>query len=646
MNTVAPPGDSKPPRRHFVRCLLGLVLLVLVVPGWAVEFETPKVVLQGIGFEVGVQDPMRELAEHSVLTLQVNAETYQTTMTGGAAVFEELRSSDDAIIFQLRQDGRLLAERDVPTIASWVSLLPSLFAVTVALLTRQVLLAIFAAIWVGAWMSYGFTGMGIFYGLLDSANVYVVDAISDKDNTRIILFSLLVGGTVGLISRAGGTMGIVNALTRVIRGRRDTQTTTAFLGLAVFFDDYANAIIVGNTMRSVVDRMRISRAKLAYLVDSTAAPVATFMMISTWIGFQLGLIAEGTRAIDGFTESAYSVFVNAIPYNFYPILCIGFLLMVATSGRDFGPMLRAEVDCLRTGAHAAPHGESDEEMKATEHTMAAKQGIPHLARNALVPLLVLIGGTLLGIVLTGLNNPARADDSLREIIGNADSYSALVWASLGSSLTAGVMAMAQRLLTLEEAIDAFFAGMMSMMFAIIILLLVWALTGVNETLQTSQFLVETLGDSLPPAILPTVIFMLAAVMAFATGASWGVMGIMMPLVVPLSWAVLEHHGFAGDPAYMHIFYSSVACVLAGAVWGDHCSPLSDTTVLSAMSSGCDLIEHVRTQLPYALLVGTFAIAMGTLPAGMGMPWWLSYLVVPPILFLLLRLIGKRAEDLV
>jgi Na+/H+ antiporter NhaC len=621
------------------------VALLLPLPAAAVEVSWPRVVLNGVAFDVEVRDPERLLADNTTLSLRVDDELYHVPLSRGGAVFEELRSRGDRVRFVLEAGGRPLATHEVVIIPGWLSLLPSLIAVSVALLTRQVLLALFIALWAGAWITHGLSAGGLFAGLLESANVYIIDAVTNPDHMRIILFTVLMGGTVGLMSRAGGTRGIVDRLGRFVRTRRQTQTTTGLLGLAVFFDDYANAVIVGNTMRSVIDRMRISRAKLAYLVDSTAAPVATFMLVSTWIGFQVGLIAEGVSTIEGYDESAYSIFVNAIPYNFYPILAIVFLFMVTTSGRDFGPMLKAEVARLRDGETGSAYGETEEEAAAADHAMQPKRGIPHRARNALVPILALLCGTLLGIYLTGMASPDRADDSLREIVGNADTYSALVWASLVSCIVAAGMGISQRLLTLDEATDAMFAGMMSMMFAAVILMTVWAVTGVNEALHTSRFLVAALGDSVPPALLPVLVFVLAAAMAFATGASWGVMGIMMPLVVPLAWAVLDHHGMAGDPAHMHIFYSSVAAVLAGAVWGDHCSPLADTSILSSMSAGCDLVEHIRTQLPYALLVGVAAELLGSLPVGFGLPWWVPYLVGAPLLYLVLWRVGRRAEDI-
>ncbi|MDX1531890.1 MAG: Na+/H+ antiporter NhaC family protein, partial [Rhodothermales bacterium] len=197
--------------------------------------------------------------------------------------------------------------------------------------------------------------------------------------------------------------------------------------------------------------------------------------------------------------------------------------------------------------------------------------------------------------------------------------------------------------TLEEALEAWYAGVKAMLLAIIILVLAWALSGVNEALGTADYLVSVLSDTLVPGLVPTLVFLLAAATAFATGSSWGTMGILMPLVVPLAWGVLAADGLHTEAEYHHIIYSAVSAVLAGAVWGDHCSPISDTTILSSLASSCDHIDHVRTQLPYALLVGTVAIGLGTLPAGFGMPWWLCLPAGAAVLLAVLWFFGKPVD---
>jgi Na+/H+ antiporter NhaC len=220
----------------------------------------------------------------------------------------------------------------------------------------------------------------------------------------------------------------------------------------------------------------------------------------------------------------------------------------------------------------------------------------------------------------------------------------MIWASLLAVIAAILLTLGQNILTLVEIIDAWYAGVRSMLLAIIILVLAWTLSGVNEVLHTGDFLVSVLGETLSPALIPALVFVLSAFTAFATGSSWGVMGIMMPLVVPLTWAVMATNDMIADPSHMHIFYSAVAAVMAGAVWGDHCSPISDTTILSSLASGCDHIDHVRTQLPYAIVVGAVAIVVGTLPAGYGAPWWIVLPLAAVVLALGLRYLGQPVEE--
>ncbi|MEX1054862.1 MAG: Na+/H+ antiporter NhaC family protein, partial [Rhodothermales bacterium] len=321
----------------------------------------------------------------------------------------------------------------------------------------------------------------------------------------------------------------------------------------------------------------------------------------------------------------------SVPYSFYPILAVFFVFNVAWSPKEFGPMLKAERRA-RAGDVLSENALADDALTEGKD-MAMKEGVPHRAVNAILPVVVLVVSVLGGLYMTG------EGETLREIIGSADSYRSLMWGSLLSVLTAAGLVVAQRVLTVDETVQAWYAGVKSMLFAMIILVLAWALSEVTTVLHTADYLVSILGESLPPGVIPAIVFVLAAATAFATGTSWGTMGILMPLVVPLSWAVLELNGIA-DPAHYYLLYSSVSCVLAGAVWGDHCSPISDTTILSSMASGCDHIEHVRTQLPYAVFVGLVAVLLGTLPTSFGFPWWGGMLLGATVLFVGLRAFGK------
>jgi len=529
------------------------------------------------------------------------------------------------------------AEVEPQSAGSWIAVLPPVLTIAVALITKRVVPALFVGIWMGAWAINDFGLVGLWTGLLDAFQVYVANALSNPDHTAIVLFSMMVGGMVGIISRNGGMQGIVNHIVKWADSARHACLATASLGCAIFFDDYANTLVVGNTMRPVTDSMRVSRAKLAYIVDSTAAPVACIAVVTTWIGYEVGLIGDSISKMPGLDAEAYLLFLNTIPYSFYPVLAIAFVFMVSASGRDFGPMLEAERHAQQNGSKN-PGTEQSSNQEA--EGLKPIDGKPQRAFNAYIPVLVMVFGMLIGLYVTGKQALADvADPSLQDIIGNSNSYTALMWSSLTSMMTAALLTLGQRIMGLEEVVNSWFHGLRAMLMAMIILILAWSLGEVTDILKTADFLVSVLGDALPAFTLPTIVFMLAAATAFATGSSWGAMGILFPLVMPLTWAVMIAQGQAG-PEHMHILYSSVSAILAGSVWGDHCSPISDTTILSSLASGCDHIEHVRTPLPYAMTVGAVAILLGSLMSALGSPWWIGMSLGLLVLWLILRFYGK------
>ncbi len=533
------------------------------------------------------------------------------------------------------------AEGAPPAAGSWVAILPPVLTIALALAFKRVVPALFVGIWMGAWAINGFGLIGAWTGLLDTFQVYVANALSNPDHTAIVLFSMMIGGMVGIISRNGGMQGIVNHIVKWADSARHACLATATLGLAIFFDDYANTLVVGNTMRPVTDSMRVSRAKLAYIVDSTAAPVASIAVVTTWIGYEIGLIGDSLSKMPGLDSEAYLLFLNTIPYSFYPILAIVFVFMVSGSGRDFGPMLAAERLAQKQGSEAA--GSVKTSLQKTDDLLPI-EGKPQRAFNAYIPVMVMIVGMLVGLYVTGSQAVAEmANPTLQDIIGNANSYTALMWSSLASMMAAAILSMGQRIMDLEEVVNAWFHGARAMLMAMIILILAWSLGEVTDILKTADFLVSILGDALPTFILPAMVFVLAAATAFATGSSWGAMGILFPLAMPLTWAVMISQGQAG-PEHMHILYSAVSAILAGAVWGDHCSPISDTTILSSLASGCDHMEHVRTQIPYAMTVGGVAILFGSIMTALGSPWWIGLSLGLVILWLILRFYGKLSYE--
>lgn len=635
--------DHPPPRRLASLGLLLLFALLAVFPQ-AVQaqatLELPSLVLRDIPFEVKVtfEDAVADSLLPQAVTIRAGGAAVTAVLDGRTAAAEVVAPETGTVTVEALQGSTVIGQATTRGLGGWLSILPPVLVIALALAFKRVIPALFLGIWLGAWFAIGFGWLDAFRGLLAAFAVYILEAFTDPGHASIILFSLMIGGMVGIITKNGGMQGVVNKIAGWASNARRGQLATATLGLAVFFDDYANTLVVGNTMRAVTDRLRISREKLAYLVDSTAAPVATIALITTWVGFQLGLIddAVGKIAMD---EGAYSIYLNSVLYSFYPFLAIYFVFAVANSGRDFGPMYRAEVRARTTGQVIAEDANVDENAGEGE-VMEPPPGKPTRAINAMIPIATLVLGVIAGIVATGV---ASGGEGVQDIIGKGDSYISLMWASLLGVLVAGALSIGQRILSLAETVEAWYAGLKSMMFAMIILVMAWALSGITEVLHTADYLVSVLGDTLIPGLVPTLVFILAAATAFSTGSSWGTMSILVPLVVPLVWGVLEANGNA-DPSHYFIIYSTVSCILAGAVWGDHCSPISDTTILSSMASGCDHIDHVRTQLPYALFVGSTAILLGTLPTGFGFPWWLSMILGIAVLSFGIRFLGKRADD--
>lgn len=523
-----------------------------------------------------------------------------------------------------------------PDYGLW-SLLPALLAIVMALITRQVLVSLFLGVWAGAWLIAGGGWDALGDGLLRVIDTHLLRALVPEDGSTdhmaIITFTLMTGGMIGIISRNGGLAGIVQWISRHADTARKGQLAATLSGMMVFFDDYANTLIVGNAMRPLTDRLKISREKLAWIVDSTAAPVASVALITTWIGFQVSLIDEAKQGIDGLAAiSGYELMVQAIPYSFYSLLSLVFIFMVILSRRDFGPMLAAEERAQWVESRtSAPVGR----VKTPE------LADPSCAFNALIPILVMIGTVVFGLFYTG-SQSVGPEAGLTDILGNADPFRAMLWASLGGVIVAVILSAVRSPLSFGEIMEALEDGLAPMLGAAVILTLAWAIAGVNDALGTAHYLTELLGSGLNPHWLPAIIFLLAAAIAFATGTSWGVMAILVPLAIPLTWSAMENAGMTGSEDLI-ILHAAIASTLTGAVWGDHCSPISDTTILSSIASGCDHIRHVHTQLPYALTVGAVSLLAALIPAGFGLPWWGGIILAALLLWLLLRLVGKPAQ---
>lgn len=534
------------------------------------------------------------------------------------------------------------AMAEIRIIPGWLSLLPPLIAITLAFITRQVLIALFCGVWLGAWFVYDYN---IFIGFMKTVDHYLVSSLADEGHAAILIFSLTLGGMVGVISKAGGTQGIVEKLSQYANSPRGGQLATWAMGILIFFDDYANTLVVGNTMRPFTDRLKISREKLSYIVDSTAAPVASVALVSTWIGFQIGLIDDAFKSL-GLAQNAYSVFLQSIPYQTYSIFALIFVFMIAFTLRDFGPMWRAEKRALETGKVLRDGAQPIADSSALE--MAANESTPLRWYNALIPILVVIAVTLLGLYFTGrsaLGEEAQTA-TLGTIFGAADSFAVLMWAAFLGLFTAAILALTQKLLPLRDIIDAAVSGYKSMMLAAMILILAWAIGEICQDLRTADYVIATTREILSPHFIPFATFAVAAFISFSTGSSWTTMTILTPIVIPIAYK-LPADAMMSASLSSEILFSTVGAILSGSVLGDHCSPISDTTILSSMASAADHVDHVRTQMPYALIVGGVAIFTGYLPNGYGINTYICMAfglgVLVAIVFLLGKTIVEREE---
>ncbi|MEE4257417.1 MAG: Na+/H+ antiporter NhaC family protein [Bacteroidales bacterium] len=614
-----------------------------------IEVEFPFIIIQHIPFNIDLKvvDPVKAAAiEGHELSVRLNGKTEKVVINEGVGKISFTATHKQGLV--IRADD-FSFRKDLTPVPLWMSILPPLIAILFALAFREVFSALFAGLLVGTTILHFYAGSNIFaavfQGVFSIADTYLLEAMFDRGHLSIIIFSMLIGAMVNLITRNGGMKGVVNLLSKYANNPRSGQFITWIMGVLIFFDDYANTLVVGNTMRPVTDRLKISREKLAYLVDSTAAPIASIAFVTTWIGAELSYIQDGINVI-GLDENAYMIFFNSLAYSFYPVFTLVFILFLIFRGVDYGPMLKAEKKArlYGIGTNGDTFSFSNELNK-----LEVSENVKARWFNAVIPVLVIIFGTMAGLIYTGWDAAVWSDDALSfgkkisATIGNADSYTALLWSSLSGVLVALLLTIVQRLLSLKESIDSLINGFRTMLTAVLILILAWSVALITEHMHTATFISNSMLElSLSPYLVPAITFILAALVSFSTGSSWGTMAILYPLILPATWLISQNYGLEHEHS-MHIFYNVVACVLTGSVLGDHCSPISDTTILSSLASSCNHIEHVRTQLPYALTVGIIAILMGTLPAAYGIS---SYILFPAgliILYILVVVFGKKVR---
>ncbi len=463
-----------------------------------------------------------------------------------------------------------------------LSLVGPLAAVALVLALQRAALGLFLAVLLGAVAVFGpLTGLKV------AAVDVFAPTLTSTDNLLILAFTATMLGMVHVAMAGGGFQDLAWRIARSAGGhpasaRRRTRMATWLLGLAIFFDDYANSLVVGSSIRPLADRTGVSRAKLAYLVDATSAAVAGVAIVSTWVGFEVGLLDDQIGRFSGIADAGYGVFLAALPFRFYCLLTVVFAGLVAWTGRDFGPM-RAE-EARAQAAYDEPE---------------APTGAAHWL-DAMGPVLVVLA-TVIGLDLWF--GRAAAGDLLARFIAGADAAGLQVLAAAGvvGSVGAIVGAIGRRLLSPRAALSAWISGVRAMLPVLVILICAMSMRAVCDQAGTPSYLAAML-TGVAGAWVPLISFFIAALVAFMTGSSWATMGILLPIVVPLA---ATHPG----PASVWLL-GATAAVLDGAIFGDHCSPISDTTVMSSAASGCPHDVHVWTQLPYAATVMVAAALFG------------------------------------
>lgn len=527
-----------------------------------------------------------------------------------------------------------------------LTLIPPLVAIILAFITKNVVISLFIGILSGGFI-INLTGYNIFVAIAKAFLDFIDRALyslADPWNAGIILQVLVIGGVINLVAKMGGAKAIAEALAKRAKTARGAQIITWILGILVFFDDYANALIVGPIMRPVTDKMNISRERLAFIIDATAAPIAGLAVISTWIGLEVSLISQGFESI-GVEASGFGVFLQTIPYRFYNILILAFIVITTITLKEFGPMRKAEIEARKKSSEIINEVATSSEMDE----LAPKEGIKISIWNAIIPIGTLIFSAIAAFYYSGYSSIVSGDDvviqqlvktsplamnSIIEVFAASDASVALFQSALFASIIAIIMAVCKKIFTISEAIDVWIDGMKGLIITGVILILAWSLGSVIKELGTAHYLVERLNGTIPAFLLPSLVFILGAIISFSTGTAYGTMGILMPLAIPLAYKI--------NPDMSFVIVSTSA-VLTGAIFGDHCSPISDTTILSSMGAGCNHIDHVKTQIWYSLFIAAITVIFGYIPAGLGIS---IYVVLPVALlavFVGVQIFGKKVE---
>ncbi len=456
----------------------------------------------------------------------------------------------------------------------WVSVLPPLIAIFLAIKTKQVYLSLMLGIWIG-WTAA--SSWDPFKGVVSTVNS-LIHVFSSADNTQVILFSCMIGAVITFTQYSGGMKGFVKWIVGkgLVKKRKSAGLLAWFLGIVIFIESSICILISGAVTRPIFDRLKISREKLSYILDSTSAPKCVLVPFNAWGALVLGLLARQG------VENPVKVFVSSIPLNFYAILALMIVLLVILTGKDIGPMKKAE---MRVRDQGKLLREGAEPLISEEVVMMKeKPGIPQRPVNMLIPVGVMMFMMPVALFISGKGHIMKGSGSV-----------AVLWSVISALVVAAVAYRAQGIMSTKELTDTFMKGVGGMIPLAVLMMLAFAIGDICDVLGTGAYLAQAVKSTLPAVIIPALVFAVSALIAFSTGTSWGTFAIMMPIGIPMVSLI------GLNPALV------TAAVLGGGVFGDHCSPISDTTIISSMASATDHIDHVRTQIPYALIAGGGAL---------------------------------------
>lgn len=471
------------------------------------------------------------------------------------------------------------------------SLVPPLVAIGLALRTKQVFLSLTLGIWIG-WVII--EGGNPLSGSFATLNAFVA-VFEDAGNTRTIIFTLLIGALIALIQRSGGVAGFIESVKRILEkqekknrnNRKLVQLFASLTGIVIFVESNISILTVGTLYRPIFDNLKIPREKLAYLADSSSAPSCIIFPFNAWGAYIMGLLV-----MQGF-DRPFATMMSSLPYNFYPFLALGIVGYIIYSGKDFGPMKKAEERAVNEGKLIA---DGSTPMISDEVSMLeAKENITHRSINMILPIAIMIIMMPVMLVYTGWGSLENTSDSFIDLalraMGQGSGSTSVLTAVATATLVAIAIYKAQRLLGIKEMVDLSLKGMSGMVSLAILMVFAFALGSLCKELKTGLYVAEVSKAWLSPNLVPAIVFLVSCFIAFSTGTSWGTFAIMISIAVPMAQSM------GTDP------HLAIAAAIGGGVFGDHCSPISDTTIISSMASASDHVDHVNTQLPYALTAG-------------------------------------------